>query len=192
MGARGPKALPANVHILHGNPSKKPLHELLGGLHPEVEMPSCPKHLLPAARKEWKRIGPELLRYGLVSALDRTELALYCQEVAWWEWHDTRLQADIKRADEKRVAWEQDPAHKNREWTGGDGFMIPTPNGSFTYNPHWVGRQRAAEKVDKFCDSFGLSPSARSKVTPSSFRQPDLFKTDEDDDTPPTGGFGDM
>lgn len=204
MTRPGPKPLPGNVHLLHNNPSKKPLHELLGGLHPEVEIPGCPKHLLPEARKEWKRITAELLRYSLVSKLDRTALALYCQEYAWWVWHDTRLQADIARVTAKREAFEAAEAKRLadaeasggtcvvREWTGGDGFTIPTPNGALTYNPHWVGRQRAAEKLDKFLASFGLSPSARSHVTPSSYRQRELFpaETPAPDSPPPAEGFG--
>ena len=78
MGARGPKPLPSNVHMLRGNPSKKPSHELLDGFQPQVEIPDCPPHLLPEARKEWRRITPELERYGLISKIDRAALALYC------------------------------------------------------------------------------------------------------------------
>ncbi|HEX7454965.1 MAG TPA: P27 family phage terminase small subunit, partial [Gallionella sp.] len=45
-----------------------------------------PKHLLPEAKKEWKRAAAELLRYGVVSKLDRAALALYVQEWAWLVW----------------------------------------------------------------------------------------------------------
>ncbi len=79
MGQRGPKAMPANVHLLRGNPSKKSFAELAGEVHPEVEIPGCPKHLLPEARKEWRRIGLELQKLGLISKLDRTALGMYCQ-----------------------------------------------------------------------------------------------------------------
>ena len=92
MGARGPKPLPANVHLLRGNPSKLPLGDLVDALQPEVEIPHCPRHLLPEARKEWKRITPELERYGLISKLDRGALSLYCQAWARWVWAEEQLQ----------------------------------------------------------------------------------------------------
>lgn len=167
MGARGPKPLPSNVHRLRGNASKIPIGELVDGLQPTVEIPGCPKHLLPAARTEWKRIAPLLEELGLIAKIDRAALALYCQAYAWWIWHEEGLQRDIRVAGEKRDAWEKDAATSKRPWAGGDGFQIPTPNGSFTYNPHWVGKNKAAEQVDKYLQSFGMSPSARARVTPS-------------------------
>ena len=186
MGARGPKPLPANVHLLRGNPSKLSAAELKGSVQFEVELPSLPKHLLPEAKKEWKRAAGELLRYGLVSKLDRTALALYVQEWAWLVWHEEALQRDIKLAEAKRAAWDLVQqakvvqAEANGEefapaaYPGGDGFMLPTPNGSFTYNPHWVARNKHAAGVDKFQASFGMSPSSRGRVSPSSL-QGDLF-----------------
>src|SRR5690242_18226422 len=71
MGTRGPRALPANVHILRGNPSKKPLGELFDELRPEVEIPDCPSWIWSEAKKEWKRVSAELEKYGLISKLDR-------------------------------------------------------------------------------------------------------------------------
>ena len=165
MGQRGPKALPTNVRLLRGNPGRRPIPE--GEVQPEIDIPGCPKHLLPEARKEWKRITPELEQLGLVSRIDRASLSLYCQEWAWWAWHDSLLQRDIKLAGERRAAYEADPANKDKPWAGGDGFQIPTPNGSMSYNPHWVARRQAAAQLDKFLASFGMSPSSRGRVTPS-------------------------
>jgi P27 family predicted phage terminase small subunit len=159
--------MPATVHRLQGNASKKAIADLIDGVQPTIEIPGCPQHLLPAARKEWKRISPLLEELGLIAKIDRAALALYCQAYAWWVWHEERLQADIKRSAEKRAAWEADPKNAGAEWAGGDGFQLPTPNGSFTYSPHWVGKNKAAEQLDKFLQSFGLSPSARARVTPS-------------------------
>ena len=172
MGNRGPKPLPSNVHRLRGNPSRLSPGQLRDSVEPEIEIPGCPKHLLPEARKEWKRITPELQQLGLVAEIDRASLALYCQEWAWWAWHDSLLQRDIKIIAQKRAEHEADTANADKPWVGGDGFMIPTPNGSFTYNPHWVGRNKAAERLDKFLASFGMSPSSRGRVTPSSRQIP--------------------
>jgi len=186
MGTRGPKPLPANVHLLRGNPSKKSLADLTDDLQPEVEIPSLPKHLLPEAKKEWRRIAKELLRYGVVSKLDRAALALYVQEWAWLVWHETALQRDIRFAEIRgaefdakenakvAVAVERGEVYEPLIYPGGDGFMLPTPNGSYSYNPHWVARNKHADKVDKFQASFGMSPSSRGRVSPSN-RQGDLF-----------------
>jgi len=180
MGQRGPKPLPKNVHLLRGNPSKKALHELNGAIQPEIEIPGCPKHLLKEARKEWKRITPELEKLGLISRIDRTALALYCQTYAHLVWHEEMYQRDKEIAEAKRLAHEakQEALRAKVEaagevfepapWTGGDGFMLPTPNGSFMYNPHWVAINKMAAQVDKYLASFGMSPSSRGRVSPSS------------------------
>ena len=192
MGSRGPKPLPANVHLLRGNPSKLSPADLADGLQPEVDVPGLPKHLLPEAKKEWKRISAELLRYGMVSRLDRASLALYVQEWAWLVWHEEALQRDIRLATAKRADFEATEAdqvaaaaargetYAPREYAGGDGFMLPTPNGSFTYNPHWVARNKHAAGVDKFLASFGMSPSSRGRVSPSRL-QGDLFNPENPD-----------
>ena len=73
-------------------------------------------------------------------------------------------------------------------WTGGDGLMIPTPNGGTMYSPHWVAARQAALYVDKFLSSFGLSPSSRGRVSPSNNRQGTLPL----DGGGPSGGFGDL
>ena len=181
MGARGPKALPTNVHLLRGNPSKKPLGELLDSLQPEVEVPGCPSHLLPEARKEWRRITPELERYGLISKLDRGALALYCQAWARWVWAELQLQRAQALAAEKAAA----AAAAGAEYTGGDGYTVPTPGGHMTYSPHWVIANKAMEQVNRFLAEFGLSPASRNRVNPSNLRQADMF-----DAQPAAGGFG--
>jgi P27 family predicted phage terminase small subunit len=174
-GSRGPKPLPANVHQLGGNAAKRAVLELLGEFKPEVELPSFPAWLWPEAKKEWKRIGVELVRYGLVSKLDRTALVLYAQAWAKYAWAEQMLARDMKAAAEKRASFDQEREATSArgekwtqgEWVGGDGFMIPTPNGSFTYSPYWVAARRAGEECDKYLASFGLSPSSRARVTQS-------------------------
>lgn len=172
MGTRGPKPLPANVHLLRGNPSKRPMGSLLDEFRPEVELPDCPSWVWPEAKKEWKRITPQLEKYGLVSRLDRAALVLYCQAWGEYVWAKKRLSHEMKRAEEGAKA----AAEKGAEWKGGDGFMIPTPNGSFTYSPYWVAAKRAGDEVDKYQKLFGLSPSSRSRVTTSDNRQGEMFQ----------------
>ena len=183
MGARGPKPLPTNVHLLRGNPSKLSSADLVDSLQPEVEIPNCPRHLLPEARKEWKRITPELERYGLISKLDRAALALYCQAYARWVWAEEQLQRSVRLMQDKEAA----AIERGETWTGGDGYTVPTPNGHMTYSPHWVIANKAMEQVNRYISSFGLDPASRGRVNPSAVRQRDMF-TDEDDKS----GFSDL
>lgn len=170
MGTRGPQRLPANVHMLRGNPSKLSLDDLLSEFNPEVEIPNCPKHLWAEARKEWKRVSAELERYGLISKLDRAALSLYCQAWARLVWAESMLTRAMDQAEEKRAAAEA----KGEEWKGGDGIMVPSPNGSLVYSHHWVVQRRAAQEVHWYLASFGMSPSSRGRVKTSDNRQQSL------------------
>lgn len=172
MARPGPKPLPANVHALRGNPSKKALGAILDEFRPEVEIPSFPSWIWPEAKKEWKRISTELERYGLISKLDRAALVLYCQAWAKMVWAECQLSRAMKAAEEARMKAEQ----AGEDYTGGDGLMIKTANGNFTYSHHWVVGKHAANEVKRSLDLFGLSPSARSRVTTSDNRQGSLFK----------------
>lgn len=171
MGARGPQPLPANVHRLRGNPSKKPEIDLIDDFNPAVEIPAAPKWIWPEARKEWRRIGAELERYGLISKLDRAALVLYCQAWARLVWAETMLARAMNLAEEKRLEFEA----RGEEWKGGDGIMVPSPNGALVYSHHWVVQRRAAQEVHWYLQSFGLSPSSRGRVKTSDNRQSALF-----------------
>lgn len=180
----GPKPLPSNVHLLHGNPSKKPVTSLLmDSLQPEIELPGCPAHLLPEARKEYKRITPELVRYGLLSKLDRAALCLYLQTWAELVYAERMIQRQMKVAEQKRAEAEA----KGEEYEGGDGMVDITKNGNVIYNPYWVIANRARAGVAKYLESFGMSPASRTRVTPSNHLQQGLF--DGDDESAQGNGF---
>lgn len=178
MGSRGPRALPANVHLLRGNPSKKPGAALFDEFRPEVEIPGFPSWIWPEAKKEWKRITVELERYGLVSKLDRSALVLYCQAWAKMVWAEQQLARAMKLAEEKRAEAEA----RGEEYAGGDGIMVRTASGNFTYSHHWVVGRHASAELKRYLDLFGLSPSARSKVVASDNRQGRLFEEGTQDE----------
>jgi len=178
MGQRGPKPMPANVHLLRGNASKKPIGALLDEFCPEVEIPDYPVWIWPEAKKEWKRIAGELEKYGLVSRLDRAALVLYCNAWAKMVWAERQLARAMKSAEDKRAAAEA----AGEEYTGGDGIMVKTANGNFTYSHHWVVGNKAAAEVKRYLDLFGLSPSARSRVVQSDNRQASLFEEGTQDE----------
>lgn len=151
MGARGPKPLPVNVHLLRGNPSKKPLAQLLDDVvRPEVAIPTCPAHLGKDARAEWKRISKHLFKLGLISHIDRAALTGYCQAWGEYVWAQRRIKA--LNAD--------DPTGEaGRIWMGQTGYkQISVP---------MQISNRALEQMAKFLAEFGMSPAARSRVTAS-------------------------
>lgn len=177
MGLRGPKPLPGNVHLLRGNPSKKPIGALLDEFKPEVEIPGFPSWIWPEAKKEWKRISAELERYGLISKLDRAALVLYCQAWAKMVWAEQMLSRAMAKSEQARQAAEE----CGEEYTGGDGIMVVTANGNFTYSHHWVVGRHASAEVKRYLDLFGLSPAARAKVSTSDNRQGQLFEEGSQD-----------
>lgn len=158
MGQRGPQPQAAVLKLMRGNPGKRPLN-LADGVNPEVAVPDIPRHLNKEARKEWKRITVELETLGLISRLDRAALSLYCQ--AWGRLVELET-AFQKRAD--RLAQEgKDPTA---------AYVDVTASG-YRANAAEINMINALQdQVHKFLQSFGLSPSSRSRVTASANQMP--------------------
>lgn len=150
----GRPALPANVHLLHGNPGKKNADELAAhSSSVPIEVPPCPQHLGTAARSEWKRIAPHLKRAGLITALDRGFLAGYCE--AWGEW--CMLSEKVRELTKER---------------GASGLIDVTPSGYKQISALSQARDRALDRMLRFGKEFGLSPSSR--VSATMLQQPSL------------------
>lgn len=171
MGQRGPKPLPANVHALRGNASKKPIAQFLDGVHPGVQIPPCPTHLTPDARIEWKRVASELEALGLICQIDRAALAAYCS--AW---------AEVVTCERKITALNAKDAD------GSAGLVSITPSGYQQMSVWLQIRNRAYDRMMKFASEFGMSPSSRSRVTASeNSNQLGLPGVEEKPDVPRTG-----
>lgn len=163
-GQRGPKPLPANVHALNGNPSKKRLAALHDGARVPVEIPDMPSHLDTEARKEWKRISVELEKLGLVAKIDRAALGVYC--VAYSRWAK---------------------AEKNLKAAGDSGLIDTTPS-QYKQISVWLQiSNRAVEQMHKFLAEFGMTPSARNRVSVTP--QQELFPQDANGQQSATGRF---
>jgi P27 family predicted phage terminase small subunit len=184
MGSRGPKPTSANVHYLKGNPSKKSAASLMDSLQPEIELPGVPAHLLPEAKKEYRRIKEELMRYGLVSKIDRAALCLYLSSWAELVYAEKMLARKMKAAQKAMEAADK----TGEEYKGGDGMTEVTTNGNVIYSPWWVIANKMRGQVDKFLSNFGMSPSSRGRVSPSNHLQRDLFNDEEGGAS--AGGFG--
>lgn len=80
-GRTGPPKTPTRLAALRGNPGKRPVNQQEPKPRPASD--DCPTWIAddPVARETWDELAPELVRLGLLTALDRQALAGGCR---WW------------------------------------------------------------------------------------------------------------
>jgi P27 family predicted phage terminase small subunit len=122
---------------------------------PEPKLPNCPAHLKGEARKEWKRIGRKLLECGLMTEIDGPALALYCQ--AWSRWVE---------AEENLVKY---------------GTVIKSPSGFPMPSPYLAIANKAMAQMTRVLVEFGMSPSARTRVSVSKPKPAAPYLVEDDD-----------
>jgi P27 family predicted phage terminase small subunit len=127
----------AALRALEGNPGHRPLNVSIP--KPAPMPPECPRWLDKEAKKEWKRVAPELERLGLLTHVDMAALAGYCQSYSEWQ----RMSV---------VVAEQ-------------GATFTTPTGQIRGRPEVAMARKALADVRAFCVEFGLTPSARARMT---------------------------
>lgn len=133
----GPKPVPTELKIIHGNPGKRPLNE--SEPKPDVELPSCPPHLDECAVDEWNRIAKELLKIGLLTNVDRSALAAYCQVYSRWVSAEEGLK-------------ETSP------------ILIGDKGGHYQ-NPLLHVANKALDQMKSFLVEFGMTPSSRTRLS---------------------------
>ena len=138
---KGRKPTPTNLKVLSGNPGKRPLPN--NEPKPEPIAPDCPEWLHEDAKTEWQRIAPQLERLGLLTQIDMTILAGYCE--SW---------AQYKKAIEF--------IHKH-----GEAFPIKDENGKIKYLqqvPQVSIANKALANVKAIAAEFGMTPSSRGRI----------------------------
>jgi P27 family predicted phage terminase small subunit len=154
----GRPAMPTHLRVITGNAGRRPVDPDVA-VAADAALPDCPTHLNPAAIAEWHRIVPELVKAGLLAAIDRAALALYCQAFARWQLAEEKI---AELAD-------KDP--------DGAGLVCAAANG-FKQLTQWnVISNRAQEQLLKYLQEFGLSPSTRARVAALA-KQGSLFDND--------------
>lgn len=169
-GTRGPLPKPAALKLLEGNAGKRPL-DLAAGINPRIEIPSPPRHLSPEARKEWKRITPLLEELGLISGLDRTALALYCQAVGRLSELETSFNGKVARLVDEHGMDYADAVYQ--------ASHAVTPSGYAQQSVIVQLIKSHREQVNRYLMHFGLSPAARGRVQASNYVQPSLPGIDD-------------
>lgn len=137
-GGRPPK--PTHLKVLEGNPGKRPLN--VKEPKPKPTAPKCPVWLGPIAKKEWRRVVPELERLGLLTVVDGAALEGYCESYSKW----VELSQFLKKFEKQ-------------------GYMFKTPSGYMQQLPQVGMAQKYLVLVKAFCSEFGLTPSSRARMT---------------------------
>ncbi len=133
---RGPKPMPTALRRMQGNLGKR------GYNHdepvPPDAMPDCPPHLNSIARAEWDRLATDLYRMGVLTAVDRTALAAYCQCYGRWVEAEERL--------------------------GSTPMLLKTNTGYVQQSPWLSIANKQMELMGRYMAELGLTPASRSRV----------------------------
>ena len=136
MAQRGRKPKPTALKVLEGNPGRRPLNDKEP--QPEKRALKCPSWLEPEAKKEWKRMARTLESMGILTQVDMTAFAGYCQAYARW-----------KEAE---------------EFITQHGTIVRTPSGYWQQVPQVSIAQTYLKVMNRFAEQFGLTPASRSRI----------------------------
>ncbi len=143
MAKPGPQPVPSELKRLKGNPGHRPISDDEPKPLVSAGVPEPPDWLEPYAKNIWGVLAPELHRLGLLTVLDLTTWAAYCQSYARWrtaeEWL-TEHEETIELLDKK---------NKLRNVIRASACQ--------------TSREALAD-MNRFGSQFGLSPSARTSI----------------------------
>jgi len=151
----GPKPRPTALKVIEGNPGKRPIH----GNEPEPisEIPDPPDELNDDAKTEWARVCDELYRVGLLSRIDRSALAAYCQ--AFGRWMQAERGIRDMAVDPKTMG----------------GIIVENSAGNLAPNPLVGIAHKAMHDMMRYAEHFGMTPSARARLDSETPRAPNKF-----------------
>jgi len=137
---KGRKPKPTNLKVLNGNPGKRPLNQN----EPKPKgRPRCPSWLHDDAKKEWKRLAPELERLGLLTMVDMAAFVGYCESYALY-----------------KDCIEYIHAH-------GSSYTIEDEAGNpkaFRSYPQVGQANQHLINIRSFASEFGFTPSSRGRI----------------------------
>lgn len=144
---RGAKPKPTNLKILQGNPGKRPLN--MREPKPRLSMPDIPEHISAIARDEWLRVSRELFSIGLLTNIDMSALAGYCQAYSRW----VEAEEGIKKT----------------------GLVVKTKDGNIIQSPLVGIANKALALMHRFLVEFGMTPSSRSRISAQTSKEENPF-----------------
>ena len=147
---RGRKPVPTHLKLIKGNPGKRAL-----GSEPQPQrleqVPEPPAFLLLEAQAEWRRVAPELVELGLLTALDLQPFAAYCQACG--------------RAEQAERIFAE---------TGG-ALTVRGARGGEVINPLLRIARDAASEAMRLGAEFGFTPASRARLRGVGRPQPSKF-----------------
>jgi P27 family predicted phage terminase small subunit len=149
----GKKPTPTKLKMLHGNPGRRAIHKNEARL--TRGLPRAPRWLDRLAKREWRRIVPELDAVGLLSRVDGFVLEAYCTCYGRWVAAEQTI---------TRIGTVYQPSNKK-----GSKYLQQVPHVSIA--------QKYLAEARAFAEQLGLSPSARSRID-----CPSSASSGEDDD----------
>ncbi|WP_127506259.1 phage terminase small subunit P27 family [Paenibacillus humicus] len=143
MGSRGPRPKPTELKVLEGTyrNDRAPVNEPKPSA--PNQLPKAPPYFNATARKEWNRIGPELMRLGLLTIADMTLFEAYCLSYS----RHAEATKSLKKA-----------GTMFHEYTNKAGAT------NFVQRPEIAVIQKEAAVIKMLCAEFGLSPAARARM----------------------------
>jgi P27 family predicted phage terminase small subunit len=148
---RGRKPLPTELKLIMGNPGKRPINR--DEPKPDRMMPSCPKWLSKGARTHWQKLAPQLFKMGVLTQLDGTALATFC---------------DCLQRYTEAVEF----LEKN-----GCVIVVRNDKGEFKFTqaaPQVGIATKMLEQVTKIGAEFGWAPASRSRLSVSGSEEKSL------------------
>lgn len=146
MARAGRPPKPTHLKVLAGNPGKRPLNK--NEPKPKPIAPKCPSWLDKEAKREWKRVAPELERLGLLTVVDGATLAAYCQSWSMYVAAQQKINEYFKEHGKLTYSYINKAGAENE---------IPIPEIAIA--------EKALKQVKAFCTEFGLTPSSRGRMT---------------------------
>jgi len=150
MGKRGPRPIPTKILKARGSWRARlnPAEPIAAS-----DVPELPEGLSEEAKEIWFRILPKLLRMQIMGDVDGDALARYCDALVKWRQAARFLDEHPGLAYPLRGP--ATPANPNGRLIG----LVPYPqNGLY---------KRYSRILDRLEQSFGLTPSARTRISVS-------------------------
>ena len=129
------------IWILHDEREKARDHHRKPTPQPGLEIgaPDAPLFLTPEAKREWKRLMPELVRAAMITPLDGITLGLLCESLVTLRWASQVLH------DEGRV-------------------LVNERSGALYLHPGVSIMEKALDEIRALAKALGLTPAARRRM----------------------------
>lgn len=147
MGKRGPRPIPTKILKARGSWRARlnPAEPIAASDAPEL-----PDHLSADAKEIWFRIFPKLLRMRIMGDVDADSLGRYCDALVKWKRAARFLDDHPDLVYPLRGP--ATPENPNGRLIG----LVPYPQNALY--------ERYARILDRLEQSFGLTPSARTRI----------------------------